>query len=53
LGFGFEGRLLNNSLKCHDQGPCDTLVFSKIHADGLPELHVSWGKSQETLSLGE
>ena len=45
LGFQLDGRLPNSDLKCHDEGVRDTLIFSRISLEGLPELKVVWGRA--------
>ena len=43
LGYEFEGYLRQNELGTGASGALrDTLIFSRIGADGLPELEVSW-----------
>ncbi len=43
LGYQLEGKLLKNEFKCHNQGPRDTLVYSRVNLDGMPKLDVTWG----------
>lgn len=43
LGFDWEGRLRMNGLKAQPKAPRDTLVYSRLNLDGLPELEVTWG----------
>lgn len=42
LGFEFEGCLRRNSTRPAFTGVRDTLVYSRLNLDGLPELKVSW-----------
>jgi RimJ/RimL family protein N-acetyltransferase len=41
LGYTEEGILRRNSVNC-DGDPRDTVVFSRLNADGLPEIEISW-----------
>ncbi len=43
LGYHFEGRLRQNELKCHNEGVRDTLVYSRISLDDIPNVAVTWG----------
>jgi len=43
LGFQYEGTLYQNELKCHGQGPRDTLVYARTSLQDLPLLEVKWG----------
>ena len=45
LGFQYEGTLYQNDLKCHGQGLRDTLIYSRINSEGLPDIDVKWGSA--------
>lgn len=44
LGFDLEGRLRKNAVRRHNPAVsiCDTLVYSRVELDGLPQLDVKW-----------